>query len=607
MFNRCTLSLVTLFCLPTALMGNESYCNIPAPVYINHNTSEAQRRSTSSSASYINNFVSAQDEHLRNIRNGTVDEKELLNGLDPKLVQLGTHIANGARWLKQRFTRKKTLDAPQEPTTPEVDQFTTKLTSHITKTFDNQRNLLVEYEQSYIDTVYEDSVEYSPSDQRMVKRIQSLQASLRDPHNFQEKRYELKEETKTLLYEYIPDALDYMQQVYGNELQQTLHQECIALFDTAAEHKVMFDQQGFTQAFVYSTDAGQSYNRYGYTIEAMEHIDFCWQLWHIALGCGDGVILTATRVAHAVAHPIDTVVGVAEDVYAAAYLLRRITKRIEAISYEQLFNTGHVSPTYNRTCAQIQQLCDALAQKYHASSARDIARELTAAGLEMFLLHKGSQAVGALCREAIDQARHISNALKTVSNTPYTFVNPDGRILCNVMAMVEGDTCGLRYPTAYCNPLWPGVTGGIVKNFNNLEIIINGIKVWIDEKTLQHIFKGEIYQNGKFGGLHHDPGGFLRKEGRLRNIRELSGGYYTADFYDGVKWRKNKTFFPETMPQEEIMKAIEKTLSYNTATIKVQDDGRRVIQTHLLENVYIKIVLDSDGRLVSAYPFEHIP
>lgn len=162
-------------------------------------------------------------------------------------------------------------------------------------------------------------------------------------------------------------------------------------------------------------------------------------------------------------------------------------------------------------------------------------------------------------------------------------------------------------PTAYCHNLWPNIIKDLITRYNALVVMVDDVRVWIDEKTLQHIFKGELYPNGRLGGLHHDPGGFLRKEGKLRNIKELSGGYYTAEVWDGTKWLPQpKTFFPENISQEEVIGIIYDSLSSNSSTTMIDETGRKIVQTHLTNNMYIKSVIEANGRIVSAYPFEHI-
>lgn len=65
------------------------------------------------------------------------------------------------------------------------------------------------------------------------------------------------------------------------------------------------------------------------------------------------------------------------------------------------------------------------------------------------------------------------------------------------------------------------------------------------------------------------------------------------------------TFFPDAMTAEEIITLIDKALRSPTKMVEFQGP-RIVIKDKLFGNIYTKVVMESDGTIVSAFPIKKI-
>ena len=124
------------------------------------------------------------------------------------------------------------------------------------------------------------------------------------------------------------------------------------------------------------------------------------------------------------------------------------------------------------------------------------------------------------------------------------------------------------------------------------------------EKSLIHIFEGDINRKGRAGGYHYDM-----VEGTSGSIIESTkgpvlndAGIYEAKVeVNGTPKKANggkSTFFPDHMSPQEVVDAINEAYSN-----KVLMEGSRYIGTSQ-NGISIEIILNSEGKIITAYPLK---
>jgi len=123
------------------------------------------------------------------------------------------------------------------------------------------------------------------------------------------------------------------------------------------------------------------------------------------------------------------------------------------------------------------------------------------------------------------------------------------------------------------------------------------------EFCYEHVFNGEIYKNGRLGGMHHDYQGMLKKSGilKLRNIKKFANGYYEAEIWCEKinKWIP-KTFFPDHYTRENVMKKIVEALK--NVQFTEQKGLRTVIDGLSSDSITIRTIIEK-AKGITAYPY----
>ena len=122
------------------------------------------------------------------------------------------------------------------------------------------------------------------------------------------------------------------------------------------------------------------------------------------------------------------------------------------------------------------------------------------------------------------------------------------------------------------------------------------------EKSLIHIFEGDINRRGQAGGYHYDM-----VEGTSGSIIEgtKSPALNNAGFYEakvevnGIPKKGNKgysTFFPDHMSPQEVVDVINEAYS----NMEWMDDSRYLGISR--NGIKIEMILNSEGKIITAYP-----
>ena len=122
------------------------------------------------------------------------------------------------------------------------------------------------------------------------------------------------------------------------------------------------------------------------------------------------------------------------------------------------------------------------------------------------------------------------------------------------------------------------------------------------EKSLIHIFEGDLNKKGRAGGYHYDmiegtSGSII--EGTKSPALNDAGIYEAKVEVNGIPKKANggkSTFFPDHMSPQEIVDAINEAYS-NMELI----EGSRYSGTSQ-NGIDIEIILNSEGKIITAYP-----
>ena len=124
------------------------------------------------------------------------------------------------------------------------------------------------------------------------------------------------------------------------------------------------------------------------------------------------------------------------------------------------------------------------------------------------------------------------------------------------------------------------------------------------EKSLSHIFEGDINRKGRAGGYHYDmvegtAGNVI--EGTKEPVLNKSGVYEAKVEVNGILKKANggkSTFFPDHMSPQEVLYAINEAYE-----ARVFDTNSRNIYEGISKNgMKITMYLDSNEKIISAFP-----
>ena len=124
------------------------------------------------------------------------------------------------------------------------------------------------------------------------------------------------------------------------------------------------------------------------------------------------------------------------------------------------------------------------------------------------------------------------------------------------------------------------------------------------EKSLIHIFEGDINRKGRAGGYHYDmvegtSGSII--EGTKGPVLNDAGIYEAKVEVNGTPKKANggkSTFFPDSMSPQEVVDSINEAYSNKI----YQEGSRGVYVGNSKEGIKIRMFLTDDGKIITAYP-----
>ncbi|MEX0940513.1 MAG: hypothetical protein WDZ41_04080 [Candidatus Babeliales bacterium] len=198
-------------------------------------------------------------------------------------------------------------------------------------------------------------------------------------------------------------------QFYGNSVQHKLHQEFINIIDKAGwlykKHYQKPEVKNLSQHIVQFADVGREYNRAGAIAKAITIADCCWGLLDCGIGIAEGAAQGIGNTANTILHPIETIKNMTDLITAAGKGLGKVINFV--------FEAGTDLDKYQTLQPKALALYNALQERLKQATVRDVAREVTSFGVEMYLTGKLTKVTHNFLRDAKGRAK---KAIKAIEN-----------------------------------------------------------------------------------------------------------------------------------------------------------------------------------------------
>jgi hypothetical protein len=332
----------------------------------------------------------------------------------------------------------------------------------------------------------------------------------------------------------------------------------------------------------------------------------------VALGIGDGIVHTAS----ALAHPVDTIKNIALGIVQVARAVTAVVAEAGLLSHELIVDPGAARARCDSYCTNILWLKNTLADipKEH------LIRQATALAVEAVLLQKTIGMITKLCDKGLSKAAELVQ--KATADQPYMVAE-------GVPIQIANSTSEYVQKMAFDTGMkgkQKSVT--LPKSFAGYttldeEIVLLRTK-WAqqfpDGFPFHHIFEPEIrtYTNSAgipiidISGWHHDyhnmifNSGFLNGQ-KVEFITKRIGnhGVYFLEWCMPNGGEKSSTFFPSEWSRDQVMQKINEAFLYmekqKTKFIQ-QQNGYSAAIGFTKEGICIKIIKNKDNKLITAYP-----
>jgi hypothetical protein len=237
--------------------------------------------------------------------------------------------------------------------------------------------------------------------------------------------------------EYVPYT-----QLYGNQIQHAVHQECIELLSRTAMQRGLATQGLHPEVLINCIDSVREYNTAGLVSKACEVADFCWSALEYAKALVNHAIAGAASITRDVAmysviygsalveggiagvvmavedilqHPVQTALTVVAGEYVFAYHLSKMAYNFLDLGITSMINTARAKEKWDAYIDPLSRVINAITDKQ--TTLRDIMRTGAALAAGWKAQAKLLQGCGVLYRSARDKV------VEFVQNNP--FVTPE--------------------------------------------------------------------------------------------------------------------------------------------------------------------------------------
>lgn len=288
-------------------------------------------------------------------------------------------------------------------------------------TFGTQIDLCLQKGDSYkeLNTTFK---EYGLGDcTRIAQRLDAIEYIKNNDMQYTVQSYQLNQ-----------NATDYFKyknirkftQCYGNQLQHTIHQECVDILNNTFSLTPQSPIWEYKKSLIVFMDAACDYNQMGLTNKAMDITDTCWTFFDyskaILEGTAEGLISAVQDMAE---HPANTVLCAVAGEYVLAYQLSKVLYNVADIGLTALVDTQKATEQWQEYIAPVNNLIDAISNK--EISLKQGAQKVTKFAVELKVQNKVLGGLGNLFKVSKNRA------IEFFKNNPE--VSPE-----NYMATHEG-------------------------------------------------------------------------------------------------------------------------------------------------------------------------
>lgn len=389
----------------------------------------------------------------------------------------------------------------------------------------------------------------------------------------------------------------------GTLIQHALHQESVALLsDTARlDERFLPCVSDYQTILAGAIDAGHACVQNNMIDTACITLDWARSfLWYVR-AVGDGIIDGVQHTAHTFTHPRQFIAQLSKDAHELVCITLRVFYECGLI--ETLIDTDNdaLCEAYvkNRG-AHINALVNHIKKCTYSLAQPAGVQSVVASATHMFLTGKCLHAIGKFFSFASRSAsRALSNIGDLVVAEQYALAVAADGILVNAAQETAQIACrAAEQKLSKARVL--NVIAAYEPPAVHIERIAKKYPRWITEdcKPLKHILQGEMTSEGKLLGLHHDYLGYLECLGHIEVVKKCSNGMYAGNVLCNGR-RVPKSFFPKDWSPERVIAELDKIL---TEACEWELQGGRMRTEVMMDEVKIRIVLEMDGRVVTAYP-----
>jgi hypothetical protein len=195
------------------------------------------------------------------------------------------------------------------------------------------------------------------------RRCEALKSMQADGASYTHQQYELNQDVQMLLQSYGHDVSSYTT-LHGNQLQDTLHQECIELLAETTALPTSSPAYIYQEALVDCIDAAREYNQGGLVYKASMISDFCSAFLAYSSAIVEGTVCGLIgAVQDIIEHPIQTAACVIAGKYVLAYQLCKVMCNVADIGFTALCDSSKAKEKWDDYIEPITKIISAIRTK----------------------------------------------------------------------------------------------------------------------------------------------------------------------------------------------------------------------------------------------------
>lgn len=419
-------------------------------------------------------------------------------------------------------------------------------------------------------------------------------------HDISAQSYALDATTRSFLRMHKLDDKQYMQ-CTGNILEHALHAECVSLAHDTAHLDIPQSIGNYQTTLAHAIDAGRACVHEHDIKYAVAIIDWSHGLYRYLeaaiKGIGDGFEETVETFVH----PYRTCKQLAHSTHEMVrYTLRMIHELGLIETLIDTDNDTYIEAYLDSRGHIIHAALESIKKCVASLSSSDATQKIAATVTQTMLTGKClSMLLGFFTHAAKQAPLVINRATNALAQEKYTLalaVDSGALSIAQEAAQLSLFAADKHVPSSTLI----GLAGAYKPLADELEHLRKIFAKYLleNDKTLIHLFEGEINKIGKLGGLHHDYLGYLETQGRIRVLEILPNGMYRAEVLCNGKW-KEKSFFPKHWTREHMLEKI--ALIIEKPYEQLLDNNRFIIKG-FIDETKVKVVLTQDRKIITCYP-----